>query len=197
MACRFDIVNLSIETIKSDIDSMKRMAPIASYSGIVISIVGIIVVILNQIIHINLDGYAVIGFGISLLLFSLAIKQTLTNDSDKFSLLVKVARIERNLNAYRQRDSPSEKLRTYDQYRKSLYAAVILLIIGMALSILSLIEGFLWNDPIWMELLTIGFAFLMAATVFEQSFIDAYINSRIDERLDWVERSSQELSGPV
>jgi len=194
MARRFDIVNLSIETIKSDRESMKRMAPIASYSGVVISIVGIFVIILNQIIHINLDGYAVIGFGVSLSLFSLAIKQTLTNDSDKFSLLVKVARIERNLNAHLHRDSPSEKLRTYDQYRKSLYVAVSLLIIGMALSILSLIEGFLWSDPIWIELLTIGFAFLIAATVFEQSFVDAYINSRIDERLDWIERNSQELS---
>jgi hypothetical protein len=193
MAHQFDIVDLAIKTIISDKESMKRTAPFLLYTGGFISILGIGVVILKSIIQINLDGYAVIGFGISLMLFSLAIKQTLVNDLDKFSLLVKVARIERNLDVYLHKESPSEQQRTYGQYRNLLYVAVILLILGLVLSFLSLIEGFLWNNPTWIELLTIGFAFLIAATVFEQSFVDAYINSQIDERLDRIERSSEEF----
>lgn len=170
---------------------MRRMFPILFWLGISFMIIGVIVYVLDGIHLINFDGLSIVGFGFIFVSFAFSNQQILHNDSYRKEIHDKISQIEENLTLHLQKLTDSEPLKSYDQFEKTLYFALGFVALGMFTSLYSIF--FLNNTPYWVEMLAVGFSFLIIATIFEQRFVDYYENSRIKGRLIMLEKYSKEV----
>jgi hypothetical protein len=163
----FDIADIEIKTIEQDKFLMRFTNPVIFYGGCLWTILGIIILILQRLIPINLNGLTIFGIGLTVILYSFTIRVILDDDLS-FKVLLK--RIRKPLP--RQVVVPDYNKLFRERYPKMKF--FLYLTLGLVFVALIFIPVSLLTDYSFIDTVGISIIFLTAAGGFNQFFVDKY-----------------------